>query len=191
MSIRKQLWILVGGNGAGKSTFYGHYLKPLGLPFVNADVIARSAYPDAPEAHSYEAARLAEGFRHELLLNGSSFCFETVYSHPSKVDFTAQAKALGYEVIMVMIHVQSALVNQARVAIRVAGGGHAVPDKKVKERIPRMLKLVEASIPLCDQVRVYDNTSDEEPFVPVMSVKQSIVERHRNPLPDWALSLVS
>ncbi len=191
MSDKKQLWILVGGNGAGKSTFYEHYLKPLGLPFVNADVIARNAYPDAPEAHSYEAARLAEGFRHELLLNGSSFCFETVYSHPSKVDFTAQAKALGYEVIMVMIHVQSALVNQARIAIRVSEGGHAVPDKKVKERIPRMLKLVKASIPLCDQVRVYDNTSDEEPFVPVMYVKEGIVERHQNPLPDWALSLVS
>lgn len=28
----KQLWLLVGGNGAGKSTFYRLVLEPLGLP---------------------------------------------------------------------------------------------------------------------------------------------------------------
>jgi hypothetical protein len=31
-------------------------LKPLGLPFVNADVLARIVFPGDPEAHSYEAA---------------------------------------------------------------------------------------------------------------------------------------
>jgi predicted ABC-type ATPase len=36
---RPQLWILVGGNGAGKSTYYRLALEPLGLPFVNADVL--------------------------------------------------------------------------------------------------------------------------------------------------------
>lgn len=60
MPDRKQLWLLVGGNGSGKSTFYRLYLQPRHLPFVNADVIARELFPDAPEAHSYEAARLAD-----------------------------------------------------------------------------------------------------------------------------------
>ncbi|MEA3643971.1 MAG: AAA family ATPase [Lamprobacter sp.] len=59
MTDSKQLWLLVGGNGAGKSTFYRLYLEPLGLPFVNADILARIVYPDAPEAHSYDAAKLA------------------------------------------------------------------------------------------------------------------------------------
>ena len=58
--------MLVGGNGAGKSTFYRLALDPLGLPFVNADLLARIAFPDDPEAHSYEAAMLAEGLRHQL-----------------------------------------------------------------------------------------------------------------------------
>ena len=52
---KKQLWMLVGGNGAGKSTFYQQALQPLGIPFINADVIAKELFPDAPEAHSYEA----------------------------------------------------------------------------------------------------------------------------------------
>ncbi len=190
MTDRKQLWMLVGGNGAGKSTFYRLYLERLGLPFVNADIVARMAYPDAPEAHSYEAARLVEQQRHSLLLNGSNFCFETVYSHPSKIDFLARAKALGYQVIMVMIHLESAQLNQARVAERVAEGGHSVPDDKVSSRIPRMLEHVKTSLPLCDLVRVYDNSFADNPFIPVFSIEDGNVEQHLEPLPDWAEMLL-
>ena len=75
MSAEKQLWVLVGGNGAGKSTFYRLYLQPLGLPFVNADLLAQIAYPEAPEQSSYEAALLAQEQRQQLLLQGVSFCF--------------------------------------------------------------------------------------------------------------------
>ena len=182
--------MLVGGNGAGKSTFYRLYLERLGLPFVNADIVARMAYPDAPEAHSYQAARLVEQQRHSLLLNGSSFCFETVYSHPSKIDFLARAKALGYQVIMVMIHLESAQLNQARVAERVAEGGHSVPDDKVSSRIPRMLEHVKTSLPLCDLVRVYDNSFADNPFIPVFSIEDGNVEQHLEPLPDWAEMLL-
>jgi predicted ABC-type ATPase len=187
----KQLWILVGGNGAGKSTFYELYLKPLGLPFVNADILARMAYPDAPESHSYDAARLAEQMRSHLLLNRTSFCFETVYSHPSKIDFVAQAKALGYEVTMVMIHLQNAALNQARIAQRVGEGGHSVPDDKVISRIPRTLKHVKTSIPLCDRLQVYDNSFEDDPFMPVLSVINGTVARFINPLPDWSVELLS
>ncbi|BCO31157.1 hypothetical protein TspCOW1_12600 [Thiohalobacter sp. COW1] len=191
MSRKPQLWILVGGNGAGKSTFYELFLKPLGLPFLNADIIARMAYPDAPEAHSYDAARLAEQLRGELLLGGTSFCFETVYSHPSKIDFVAQAKALGYEVIMVMIHLNSVELNQARIAERVSEGGHSVPDEKVASRIPRTLKHIKTSIPLCDRLQVYDNSFEAAPFMPVFSVIEGALECHMHPLPDWAEGLLS
>lgn len=78
MSSKKQLWLLAGGNGAGKSTFYRTRLEPRGVPFVNADVIARELFPDDPEGKSYVAARVAEELRAELLRDGRSFCFETV-----------------------------------------------------------------------------------------------------------------
>jgi len=186
----KQLWMLVGGNGAGKSTFYRMYLEPQGLPFVNADILARLAYPDAPERHSYEAARLAEQQRHALLLSASSFCFETVYSHPSKIDFLARAKALGYQIILVLIHLASTQLNRARVAGRVAEGGHGVPDEKVTSRIPRMLEHVRVSLPLCDLVQVYDNSFADNPFIPVLSIEAGHVEQHLDPLPDWAKALL-
>ncbi|MCT0226006.1 AAA family ATPase [Synechococcus sp. CS-1328] len=183
--------MLVGGNGAGKSTFYRLYLQPLGVPFVNADVLASVAYPDAPEAHSYEAAKLAEDQRNNLLLRGLSFCFETVYSHHSKIDFVGHAKALGYQVIMVMIHLQSPSLNQARISERVSEGGHDVPADKVVSRIPRMLNHVRTSLPLCDVARVYDNSSADQPFRPVFTVTHGRIERHWDPLPDWAEALLT
>jgi predicted ABC-type ATPase len=47
------LVVLCGSNGAGKSTFYRHYLATLGLAFVNADDIARTLHPDFPESHAH------------------------------------------------------------------------------------------------------------------------------------------
>ena len=186
----KQLWLLVGGNGAGRSTFYRLVLEPLGLPFVNADRLAQLVYPDAAQERSYEAALLAEQQRNTLLLSGASFCFETVYSHPSKIDFTARAKALGYYVIMVVIHLEQAELNAARVVQRVREGGHNVPTEKLLKRIPRMLEQVKASIPLCDELRVFDNSSAEDPFQPVMTIKTGGVELHQQPLPRWATQLL-
>lgn len=84
MTDRKQLWILAGGNGAGKSTFYRTQLERLGLQFINADILAKELYPQAPEEHSYDAAKLATEMRFRLLYEGRSFCFESVFSHPSK-----------------------------------------------------------------------------------------------------------
>ena len=191
MSERPQLWILVGGNGAGKSTFHRLALEPLGLPCVNADVLARIIFADAPEAHSYEAAQLAERQRHQLLEQGVSFCFETVYSHPSKIDFIARAKALGYELIMVLIHLESANLNQARIAGRVSEGGHSVPADKVISRIPRLLDQVRTSISLLDVLRVYDNSSAVDPFVPVFTISNGSLRLHRDPLPAWAAGLLS
>ena len=126
----KQLWILVGGNGAGKSTFYKLMLKPRGLPFINADQIAREIFPDDPEGNSYNAAKIAEQMCREQIQAGNSFCFETVFSHPSKVDFLGQARALGYQIILVLIHLQHTDLNKARISQRGSEGGHNVPDKK-------------------------------------------------------------
>jgi predicted ABC-type ATPase len=158
---------------------------------VNADVLARIVFAEAPEAHSYEAAQLAERQRYQLLEQGVSFCFETVYSHPSKIDFIARAKALGYQLIMVLIHLESTDLNQARIASRVSEGGHRVPADKVISRIPRLLDQVRASIPLVDVLRVYDNSSAVDPFAPVFTITNGCLKLHRDPLPAWAAALLS
>lgn len=107
MPDKKQLWLLAGGNGVGKSTFYRIFLAPKGFSFLNADLIAKQIAPDAAEESSYEAAAIAAKLRSSFLHKDLSFCLETVFSHPSKIDFVAEAKSLGYEIILVYIHLQS------------------------------------------------------------------------------------
>ncbi len=186
----KQLWLLAGGNGVGKSTFYRVQLKPLGLPFVNADVIARELHPDAPELFSYEASRIAESMRSELLVEGKSFCFETVFSHKSKIDFVASAKAFGYEIVLVFIHLNQISLNKARVAQRVIEGGHSVPDDKIESRIPKLLENIKVTLPLCDHVRLLDNSSIDNPFKQVAMVRNGDITELEIPLPDWAHKLM-
>ena len=190
MSDRKQLWILAGGNGAGKSTFYRTQLAPLGLPFINAVDLAKEIYPQAPEEHSYDAAKLATEMRFRLLNEGRSFCFETVFSHPSKIDFVAQAKALGYQIILVFIHLENVSLYQARVAQRLSEGGHNVPDEKVASRIPRLLQNIKQTLPLCDQVRILNNSRIDNPFQQVAVIRNGQTIQQEIPLPDWAKNLL-
>ena len=186
----KQLWLIAGGNGVGKSTFYRTRLASLEIPFVNADLIARELFPEAPELHSYEAMQIVEEIRDNLLLDGRSFCYETVFSHPSKVDFVGKAKALGYEVILVMVHLGPVSLNKARVAQRIEEGGHGVPDEKIEARIPRLLRLIKSVIPLCDHVYLLDNSLADNPFVRVLTMHHGQVEKTLDDLPDWARQLV-
>jgi len=66
---------LAGPNGAGKTTFYHAPLKPAALRFVNADVLAHELGLEAEAA-----ARVAEALRGQLVKQGESFVFETVFS---------------------------------------------------------------------------------------------------------------
>lgn len=186
----KQLWLLAGGNGAGKSTFYKTRLESLGLPFVNADLLAKQLYPDSPEQYSYEAAKIAEQMRFQLLQEGRTFCFETVFSHPSKIDFVAQAKAMGYEVVLVFIHLDLVPLNQARIAQRVSEGGHNVPEDKVRSRIPRLLHNIQQVFSLCDHSYLLDNSRFDNPFQQIAEIHAGRLLIQKKPLPAWAKELL-
>jgi predicted ABC-type ATPase len=186
----KQLWILAGGNGAGKSTFYRLYLSKYGIKFINADLIAKEIDSKNPENLSYHAAALAEKIREDLIIQGVSFCFETVFSHKSKIDFIAKAKAHGYIIILVYIHLSSSELNEARVQQRVSEGGHNVPLEKIHSRIPRTMQHIKTALPLVDDVRLIDNSSYDDPFLQVVIIKSQKCEELISPLPKWAKKIL-
>jgi predicted ABC-type ATPase len=188
---KKQLWLLTGGNGSGKRTFYRTRLEPLGLSFVNADILAKQLFPEKAEQHSYEAAKIAETIRLQLLKEGRTFCFETVFSHQSKIDFVARAKAMGYEIILVYIHLSSVSLNQARVAQRVSEGGHFVPDEKVASRIPRVIKNIRQTLPLCDEVYMLDNSRTDNPFQQLVVIHKGKITFKQSSLPEWMVEMLT
>ena len=182
----KQLWMLTGGNGSGKSTFYEQMLKPKGMPFINADIIAREVFPEDPEINSRKASMIAAILRNERLREGQSFCFETVFSHPEKIDFIAEARALGYYVILVFVHLELPELNEARVSQRVSDGGHSVPREKIYTRIPRTVQNVIKALPLCNEVHVLDNSELDDPFRRVLVFKDGEARQLTETLPAWA-----
>ena len=186
----KQLWVLAGGNGAGKSTFYRTRLKAQGMPFINADILAGQLYPHDPEKHSYDAAKIAAEMRKKLIIEGRNFCMETVFSHPSKIDFVAQAKTMGYQIVLVFIHLELTELNRARIAQRVSEGGHTVPEEKVISRIPRLLANIKQALPLCNQVYILNNSSAENPFQRVATLIEGRLETHLEVTPDWCQQLL-
>ena len=191
MTASKQLWLLTGGNGTGKSTFYRLFLETKGIHSVNADIIAKKINPENPEKVSYEAASLAIRLLEELLYQGTSFCYETVFSHPSKIDLVAKAKALGYEIILVYIHLDTPALNEARVSQRVAVGGHSVPADKIRSRIPRTMKNIATVLPLVNEARLLNNSFLESYFHQVAIVRQGRRAMVMDPLPRWAEEILA
>ena len=159
-----RLDLVVGPNGAGKSTFVELVLAPLrpGVTFVNADVIAAQRWPEDPQGHSYDAARLAARTRRRLLELHEPFIAETVFSHPSKLDLLDEAASAGYTIAVHVLLVPEELAVQ-RVAFRVADGGHGVPEPKIRSRYQRLWPLVAAAITRADTAHVWDNSRHDGP----------------------------
>ena len=158
------LHLLAGPNGAGKSSLYERVIGPVThLEFVNADVIAVQRWPEDPAGRSYDAAKVAAERRAELIEARASFVTETVFSHASKLDLVGVALDAGYLVTLHVILVPEELAV-ARVAHRVRGGGHVVPEEKIRGRYLRLWPLVATAIRMVDTAAVYDNSRGATPF---------------------------
>jgi predicted ABC-type ATPase len=161
-----RLDLVVGPNGAGKSTFVELTLAPLlpGSVFVNADEIAKQRWPADPASHAYDAAKVAAETRATLIAREVSFIAETVFSHPSKLELVASAKAAGYTVVLHVLMIPEDLAVE-RVVHRVQAGGHAVPPDKIRQRHRRLWSLVADAVPRCDSVVVYDGSGRRGPRI--------------------------
>jgi predicted ABC-type ATPase len=178
---------LAGPNGAGKTTFFHSHLRPAGLHFVNADVLA-AELALAP----YEAARLADAVRRELLKSGASFVFETVFSDPvgDKIRFLEEAAHGGHIVLLCYIGLAGPEQSTQRVAMRVSQGGHDVPDEKLLARFARTLDNLQMAIRRLPHVVIYDNSDLEAPFRQVAVFDHGQMIQWREPVPGWLRPLI-
>ena len=130
------LYIIAGCNGAGKTTASNTILPDIldCREFVNADNIAIGISPFNPEGAAFEAGRIMLHRIEQLLHEGKDFAFETTLSTRSYVSYIHKAKGLGYNVTLVYIWLNSSELAMQRVAIRVAKGGHHIPDDVIERR---------------------------------------------------------
>jgi predicted ABC-type ATPase len=175
---------LAGSNGAGKTTFYHAHLQAAGLRLVNADVLARQLEMDA-----YQAARVAEAVRQQLVKQRESFVFETVFSDPmgDKLAFLQATREAGYEVVLCFIGIASTETSGQRVAMRVSQGGHDVPLEKLESRFPRTLANLRAAIKVLPKVIIFDNEDLSHPFKRVAVFENGKPTYLAKPSPPWLI----
>ena len=119
----------------------------------------RLDFPKA-EVNSYLASVAADFLRQKLLASKISFTFETVMSHPSKVELLAQAQRAGYRTYLYFIATDDPEINISRVRNRVKLGGHAVPEDRIAPRYHRSLDLLMDAIRHANRAYVFDNSRD-------------------------------
>lgn len=178
---------IAGPNGAGKTTFFHSHLASAGLRFVNADVLATEL-----DLAPYQAARLADALRRELLKQRESFVFETVFSDPvgEKIAFLEDAARSGYVVLLCYIGLANPEQSMERVAMRVSQGGHDVPDDKLRSRFGRALNNLKAATARLSHVLIFDNSDLNLPYRQVAIFDHGQPAHLQEPLPDWLRFLI-
>jgi predicted ABC-type ATPase len=178
---------IAGPNGAGKTTFFHAHLAAAGLRFVNADVLA-AQLALAP----YEAARVADALRRQMLKIGESFIFETVFSDPvgDKVGFLEDASRIGHMVVLCYIGLAGPEQSTQRIAMRVSQGGHDVPDDKLLARFPRTLDNLASAIRRLPHVLIYDNSDLGAPFRQIAVFEHGQLRHVQEPVPEWLRPLI-
>ena len=128
MDETRQLYIISGCNGAGKTTASYTVLPEILLckEFVNADEIAKGLSPFNPESMAIEAGRLMLKRINELLAAKVSFSIETTLATRSYTRLIQRAQNAGYKVSLIYFWLNSPELAVNRVLQRVNEGGHNV-----------------------------------------------------------------
>lgn len=115
---------------------------------------------DGHEPDSYFASALVEAIREHLTASKVSHTFETVMSHPSKVEALQRAQQAGFRTYLYFVATRSSEINVARVAARYRQGGHPVPEEKIRERYQRSLELLAAAVKASNRAFLFDNSGE-------------------------------
>ncbi|MGH9104941.1 MAG: AAA family ATPase [Acidimicrobiales bacterium] len=152
--------VLAGPNGAGKSTA-STWLVPAECVFLNADVVAARLRAEGHPVAGLDiaAGRLVLAEMRHLVDIREPFCVETNLAGRSLAGTISSWRTVGYVVRLHFIALRSPELALARVAERVAAGGHDVPEEVVRRRWRAGLQaLFDLYIPLVDKWSLIDNS---------------------------------
>ena len=141
MSVFREIIIIAGPNGAGKTTFAQEYLPgESGCPvFVNADFIAAGFSPFLPETGAARAGRLMLKEINDHAQKGESFAFETTLAGLGHLKRIEKWRTEGYIVKLFFLSLATPEEAVARVRLRVAQGGHNIPEVIIRRRFHKGL----------------------------------------------------
>ena len=156
-----RLYIISGCNGSGKTTAsYTVLPEVLGCrQFVNSDEFAKGLSPFSPGSASVQASRYMVLKIRYLMTRGEDFAIETTLATRSLKKIILRARELGYFVTVLYVWLNSPDLADARVADRVAHGGHDIPEITIRRRYDVGLRyLFTDYMPIADRWVLADNS---------------------------------
>jgi len=166
--MNKNLYIIAGCNGAGKTTASFTILPEIlnCKEFVNADEIAKGLSPFQPEKVSFEAGRIMLNRINELFIIKENFAFETTLATKSYKSKVIEAQKNGYTVTLLFFWLQNVDLAVERVKTRVLEGGHNIETNVVHRRYINGIKnLFEIYLPIVDEVMIFDNSGGKPELI--------------------------
>ena len=97
---------------------------------------------------------------HELIEQGADFGIETTLATRTLVKIIKEAQMSGYVVTLIFFWLNVPELALQRVKLRVASGGHNVPERTILRRYHMgITNLFELYIPACDYWMIVDNSN--------------------------------
>lgn len=134
--------------------------------------------------NSYSVAIVADFFKEQYLKHRISFSFETVFSHPAKIDILRRAQAAGFKTYMYFVATENPVINVNRIKERVALGGHDVPEEKTLSRYLRCMEQVRYALPYLNRAYFFDNSTEQSIYLAEYESEVGFT-LHSELLPSW------
>jgi predicted ABC-type ATPase len=136
---------------------------------------------------SYLAAAISDFLRYKMIQSDSSFSFESVFSHDSKIKEIEIAKKANFKIYFYFITTSDPSINFQRIKNRVETGGHDVPKEKINERYYRTMNNLYAAFKLSDRAYLFDNTSEKsnDSFHLFVEKNENNILSNSNLVPQW------
>lgn len=131
----KEVIVVAGANGSGKTTFAKDFVQEKAYYFVNADEIGATLEGQA--GFQLKAGRIFFQQLKELADAGQSFIMESTLSGGYLTRVVEQLRKDAYSIRIVYVFLENPENCIERVKIRVMKGGHHVPEADIRRRYYR------------------------------------------------------
>lgn len=180
------LFVVAGPNGSGKSTITAS--GAIGnLPVIDPDVIARRLNPEDVRQAAFTAGKEALAQQDAYLESRDSFAVETTLAGNRPLALMQAAHDRGFEVSLNYVRLETVDLTIERIDLRVALGGHDIPDADVERRFGRSMENLPTAIAIADRTSLWDNTMMGQAPERVAYLTKDAYHFSEN-APDWAIA---
>jgi len=136
----KNVIILAGPNGTGKTSFANQYVETSSYQYLSADAMAEKLAPQSFNEVKVKAGR--EFFKQitEMIAESKDIIVESTLSGLGFQRIIHRLNQAGYRITILFIYLETPEVCIKRVKERVLKGGHDVPEVDIQRRFDRSKK---------------------------------------------------